>query len=218
MRESHKTETRMQSEHLWQKFNDSAMAGLNFEGAYQRPGFNPPFLSGFELGQENSMFSLHANEPTDVGNQPETVHVKKELQEKIKAKHKENGTELPRTEMKEPDPPKPKLKDEDPETIKKRRERNKIAAMKCRKRKRERIMKLEKRANEIRAQIRLAQAEKNELHEECERLTTILNSHRCCKKQSTSHLQPIPSATTTCLSPDPMLLSLLTQTLGTMQP
>lgn len=54
-----------------------------------------------------NQFSLHANEPTDVGNQPETVHVKKGLQEKIKAKHKENGTELPRTEMKEPDPPKP---------------------------------------------------------------------------------------------------------------
>lgn len=35
-------------------------------------------------------------------------------------------------------------KQEDPATIKKRRERNKIAAMKCRRRKRERIMKLQK--------------------------------------------------------------------------
>ena len=37
-----------------------------------------------------------------------------------------------------------RIKEEDPEVIKKRRERNKIAAMKCRRLKRERIEKLEK--------------------------------------------------------------------------
>ena len=39
--------------------------------------------------------------------EPETTHVKMGLKEMIRTKHLENGTELPKIEIREPEPPKP---------------------------------------------------------------------------------------------------------------
>lgn len=114
--------------------------------------------------------------------QPETTQVKMELKERIKLKFLEKGTEVPNTsELRRTEPPKPRIKEEDPEVIKKRRERNKIAAMKCRKLKRERIEKLEKKTNKLVESNRKMQQEKENLRKEFQRLSSYLRHHTCTR-------------------------------------
>lgn len=138
------------------------------------------------------MSLLYSNSETTEGNgeidQSETTQVKMELKERIKSKFREKGTEIPKIEeMTRTELPKPRIKEEDPEVIKKRRERNKIAAMKCRRLKRERIEKLEKRTNKLEESNRKMQIEKELLRKEYQRLSTFLRHHSCARNPTRNH-------------------------------
>lgn len=158
-------------QHLWPTTLTSSTMAANFNGAFQRQGFNQQFLwPPVGYSHEAALLGI---EPTA---QVESTQVKIELKEKIKTKY--NGTELPQIEIKEPEPPKKKVK-EDPEVVKKRRERNKIAATKCRKRKRERIEKLQQKTNKIRAEKRMLEEEKKQLQTELANLKLLFANHKC---------------------------------------
>lgn len=158
-----------------------------FDGGYQQQNFNQQFSASFnhDLFSSNSSLLFSTTETTE-GNgeidQPESTQVKMELKEKIKLKCLERGTEMPTIEeMTRTELPKPRIKEEDPEVIKKRRERNKIAAMKCRRLKRERIEKLEKRTNKLQESNRKMQLEKENLRREYLLLSTFLRNHSCSR-------------------------------------
>lgn len=158
-----------------------------FDGGYQQQNFNQQFSASFnhDLFSSNSSLLFTTTETTE-GNgendQPESTQVKMELKEKIKLKCLERGTEMPTIEeMTRTELPKPRIKEEDPEVIKKRRERNKIAAMKCRRLKRERIEKLEKRTNKLQESNRKMQLEKENLRREYLLLSTFLRNHSCSR-------------------------------------
>jgi len=202
----------MEREHLWQNINTTAMADVNFDPSFQQQGFNPQFLPSLDnpiLSNELSLSysSLPTQFGADHGGQPEAPDVKLGLKAMITTKYKENGTDIPRVELKGPEPPKPKVKEENPEVLKKRRERNKIAATKCRRRKRERIEKLEKRINEIRAKMRLLQEEKAQLQKEYQSLRDCLINHTC-------KLPQVLVPTSTDCTTDSKFLTLYTQTFG----
>jgi len=165
----------------------------DFDGGYQQQNFNQEFSASFnhDLFSSNSSL-LFSNTETTEGNgeidQPETTQVKMELKERIKLKFLERGTEIPKIEeMTRTEPPKPRIKEEDPEVIKKRRERNKIAAMKCRRLKRERIEKLEKRTNKLEESNRKMQQEKEYLKKEFQRLSSYLRHHSCARNPTGSY-------------------------------
>ncbi|KAJ7381203.1 hypothetical protein OS493_004804 [Desmophyllum pertusum] len=130
-------------------------------------------------------FGNEAAEYSSEEHQPETTQVKMGLQKMIKLKYLEKGTDIPAIQETKIAPTKPKIKKENPDVIKLRRERNKHAAMKCRKRKRERIEKLEKKTNKLEEIRRKKQQEKAKLKEELRNLTSSLRNH-CCKLNSKS--------------------------------
>ncbi|KAL9979368.1 hypothetical protein ACROYT_G017022 [Oculina patagonica] len=165
----------------------------DFDRAYQHQSFNLQFPASFNHDPVSSNRALFFNNTeitegnSEIDQPAETTQVKMELKERIKLKYLEKGTEIPKIEeLTRIEPPKPKIKEEDPEVIMKRRERNKIAATKCRKLKRERIEKLEKRTNKLVESKRKLQHEKDQLNEELRRLTLWLRNHYCKRKPTTS--------------------------------
>lgn len=177
------------------------MEALNFYHKFHQQELDLQLLQGFEsrvLSQSGELLSVNNNiatgssvgqigqfQPAGNCNHSEKVTVK----EKIQARLREKGAHFSVPKRKQPEPHKPTPKQEDPATIKKRRERNKIAAMKCRRRKRERIMKLQKRRNEVLTQKRRLEEEKRNLQEECHRLKAVLQTHQCKIAPPTTHSQ-----------------------------
>lgn len=166
------------------------MDELNFYNKSKQQELDLQMWPGFEsrgLCQSGELLSVNNNIATgsivgQIGQfQPagNCNHSEKTVKEKIQAKLREKGTCFSVPKRKQPEPHKPTPKQEDPATIKKRRERNKIAAMKCRRRKRERILKLQKRRNEVLTQKRRLEEEKRNLQEECNRLLAVLHKHQC---------------------------------------
>lgn len=193
--------------------NSTTMDRIDFVGTLPQQELDTQCFGIHIPFQSSEMPSIYNYEATAIGfgeiGQPvkNDPCVKVELIKKIKKKCEENGNELPIIERKQPEPPKPRVKQEDPATIKKRRERNKIAAMKCRKRKRERIMKLKKKTNECLAQKTRLEMEKRELQKECKKLTDTLLAHQCKLRKSASNPQ------TTTSTADSKFLSLLAQSM-----
>lgn len=152
------------------------------DGRLQQPSLNPLLSSSFNHGpgKESSFYTgmIERRQEMDAFESP-CAMIKEGLKRKITQKHLENGTTLPKIEEKKRQPAPPRMKEEDPEVIKKRRERNKIAATKCRKRKRERIEILEKKTNKLEETRRKKLEEKEELLAELHELSTSLNNHWC---------------------------------------
>lgn len=179
----------LQNEKLWRNLSTAAMFS-GFDGRFQQQGFNPHFSSSFNHhpGKESSLFRM---ERTESGSEIEQLEspgawIKMGLKKKITLKHLEKGTAIPKIEEPKIEPPKPRIKEEeDPEVLRKRRERNKVAATKCRKRKRERIEKLEKKTSKLEQIRRQKEQERAKLIAEMQQLTTCLRNH-CCKFTSTT--------------------------------
>lgn len=172
----------MQNENVWQNLNAAMFSAC--DGRFQQRCFNPLMSAAFshDSGKESSFLtglitkdrSLEMDGCDGAGDL-----IKEGLKRKITQKHLENGTAIPKIEAKKKEPATPRSKEEDPEVIKKRRERNKIAATKCRKRKRERIEKLEKKTKNLEETKRKKLQERALLLAELRRLSTALKNHSC---------------------------------------
>ncbi|XP_028398759.1 cyclic AMP-dependent transcription factor ATF-3-like [Dendronephthya gigantea] len=117
--------------------------------------------------------------------QPKDDLVKKELRDAIRHKRLAKGLEeLPEIEAKKPKTD--ELTPEEEEKRKLRRERNKMAAFRCRQRRKQHIVELEQVTEQISNSNDDLEREIEDLKEQKEKLEEMLQSHSCKKERNTS--------------------------------
>ncbi|KXJ12177.1 cyclic AMP-dependent transcription factor ATF-3 [Exaiptasia diaphana] len=124
--------------------------------------------------------------------------VKPKLKKAIEEKKLAKGEEIPTIEYKDPPPPQPKPP-EKPEDLKRKREKNKIAATKCRQKKKARrdsllqkIEKWEQLNNEKKREVQELRKEKKSLEDYIKNLSESCICSRMTSAYQPSHCLPAP--------------------------